>query len=687
MTAPLRDDPLLSAVPEVDGYKVLEPCVLYSKIGEGGMGAVYKGRHANLDIDVAVKCLRQLLADRSEDFVERFQREARIAAGIHHQNLVQVYDVSHRSGVHYLVMEYVSGETARDRVSRKGPLAVDEALRITLGAALGLAEAHSKRIVHRDVKPDNILVSREGRVKVSDLGLAKALENEKDAGLTQGVMGTPQYMAPEQWEDSAQVLPAVDVWSLGATLYFLLTAVDPIAPGSMSVMYRRVCVDPFPDVRKVRKDVPSKVVQLLERCVARQVDKRFADCSEVVRELEKLVDREIAPLADDLLEDTRPGPLLVSPPPPATLARVKMRTDGLSAELGGDTLVQPTERTKEASPARSRASRYWIAGASLAVFVALAGYFGTGILRSEMAHAGGSERGDEPIARDEDVLLETRPQAAAIMPAEMRSPNESGASVVVAPEFAPRTGTRAPKGCLPDGDDTLTLTIEGKTELWAKRVRMPESGLVLALVPPGRFVMGSETGAKDARPAREVEIRRPFYIGVHEVSAAQWAQLMGGAPPPAEAALLPARRLSWRQALDFCSRCDGRLPTEAEWEYACRADSTSAFHFGDTATSLVAATLDSRTGLRPCGSFEPNAWGLHDMHGNVMEWCQDVYSPTAYYDAVSVDPLVTGPGDQRVMRGGSYNSGNAFCTSWARHAAGELQRTDSTGLRIVRDLD
>jgi serine/threonine-protein kinase len=122
---------------------------------------------------------------------------------VHHQNLVQVYDISEKNGVHYLVMEYVRGETARERVSRKKRLKESEALKILLGAASGLAEAHGQRIVHRDIKPDNILISYDGKVKVSDLGLAKALEVDAGPSLTMGVMGTPQYMAPEQWEDSA----------------------------------------------------------------------------------------------------------------------------------------------------------------------------------------------------------------------------------------------------------------------------------------------------------------------------------------------------------------------------------------------------------------------------------------------------------------------------------------------------
>jgi len=336
----LSDDPLLQDVPEVEGYKVLSPCVLYSKVGQGGMGAVYRGKHLNLEIDVAVKCLKRALATESVDFVQRFQREARLAASIHHQNLVQVYDVSQQKGVHYLVMEFVCGETARDRVARKGALSANEALRILFGAALGLEEAHRNRIVHRDVKPDNILISQDGRVKVSDLGLAKAFETESGPALTQGVMGTPQYIAPEQWDDAAHVGAQADVWALGATLYFLLTGTDAIPPGSMNQVCRRICIDPFPDVRAKSPGVPAAIVRILDRCVARRLEDRYPDCRELVRDLEVLLAMDRTSLAFAESEQTR-ARAMVSPPPPESLVKIRVAIDTGFAQR-----MQTGERTE-----------------------------------------------------------------------------------------------------------------------------------------------------------------------------------------------------------------------------------------------------------------------------------------------------------------------------------------------------
>lgn len=370
MEQDLNTDPLLRTVPEIEGYKVLSPCVLYARIGQGGMGTVYRGRHLNLDVEVAVKCLKSGLAAENPDLVVRFQREARIAASVHHQNLVQVYDVSHQSGVHYLVMEFVRGETARDRVRRKGPLAEAEAGRILLGAARGLAEAHAQRIVHRDVKPDNILISHDGKVKVSDLGLAKALEGEELTTLTHGVMGTPQYMAPEQWADSSKVGPAADVWALGATLYFLLTGEDAVRATNMHECYKRICVDAFPDVRLKHKGLSETLVSILERCVDRDPAVRYRDCRELANDLKQVLLTDTTRLDDPREAGRTVVEPLVSPPPPPTMARIRMAFESQLATLqltdqGGERafeqpvgpLVSPTTPApRTATPWPDRAS-------------------------------------------------------------------------------------------------------------------------------------------------------------------------------------------------------------------------------------------------------------------------------------------------------------------------------------------
>ena len=192
----------MGSIPVYEDFKVLGGVALYQKLGQGGMGAVYKGRHIRLDIDVALKVMvppAGMSPDISQAFVQRFLREARTAARIQHSNLVRVSDVNAESGIYFLVMDFIDGESGADRLKRRGELPEPEAVEIALGAAQGLAAAHRKGIVHRDVKPDNIMIDKEGQVRVADLGLAKAYVDESEddlsAGLTitQQAMGTPPF--------------------------------------------------------------------------------------------------------------------------------------------------------------------------------------------------------------------------------------------------------------------------------------------------------------------------------------------------------------------------------------------------------------------------------------------------------------------------------------------------------------
>ena len=197
--SPLSTDPLLRDVPEVGGKKFLPPALLESRLGHGGWGAVYRGLHLDLRRDVAVKVLKSDV--QGDENLLRFQREARIAIELTHKNVVRVHDLRHEYGLSYIVMEYVEGRSAQALVDQRGPLPEREAAKIALYVTRGLATAHKHRevIVHRDIKPGNILISDQGEVKLADLGLAKAIERAGEATfLTMGVIGTPAYMPPEQ---------------------------------------------------------------------------------------------------------------------------------------------------------------------------------------------------------------------------------------------------------------------------------------------------------------------------------------------------------------------------------------------------------------------------------------------------------------------------------------------------------
>lgn len=317
-----RNDPLLDSLPESEGYKVLDGrFVLYDVLGKGGMGVVYRGEHLGLGIDVAVKCLDPALARHDPQFVVRFEKEARAAARIDDPNVVRVHDVSQDAGLHYIVMQYVAGENGRQRVERKGPLAVEEAITIAMGTARGLAAAHSAGLVHRDVKPDNVLVSADGEVKLADLGLSK-MEGDQSMTYTGAAMGTPRYMPAEQYKDAKNVGSRADVYSLGATLYFLLVGSDAIDGKTPPEVMMQVCSGDFPRVMAKRPGIPPEVDELVARWTSLDPADRPANGAEMVEQLAAL-DVAVENLCEDQENMTLLGVSQVSPPPMQTLLRIQ----------------------------------------------------------------------------------------------------------------------------------------------------------------------------------------------------------------------------------------------------------------------------------------------------------------------------------------------------------------------------
>jgi serine/threonine protein kinase/formylglycine-generating enzyme required for sulfatase activity len=300
----LEEDPLIGM--ELGG------CILKTKLGQGGMGAVYKARHVGLDIDVAVKVVPQYLVRRSPQFVERFQREARAAARLDHPNIVKVHNVGQEKGYHFMVMEYVEGESLRQRLDREGRLDIETALSILQQILQALISAHGKGIVHRDIKPDNILLKEipreEGALishdsqldfgkprdtllvaKLADLGLAKVTDTESQGFTLSGFMlGTVDYMAPEQAEDAKNVDQRVDIYSLGCTLYAMLTGKKPF-PGTsvMQVMLKHVS-EPFPDIRQEQPDLPAELGQMLLKMAAKKPKDRYQSAADVMDALGSL---------------------------------------------------------------------------------------------------------------------------------------------------------------------------------------------------------------------------------------------------------------------------------------------------------------------------------------------------------------------------------------------------------------
>jgi len=255
------------------------------------MGRVYRGRHGTLDVPVAVKCLHLAHGASSPRLaLDRFKREAKLAAMVSHDNLIRVYDSGEDRGIHYIVMELVEGETARQRVDRKGRLDLFEALAITHGILKGLRAAHEKNLIHRDIKPGNVLISRQAKIKVADLGLAKSLENSAlDLTVKGSKLGTPRYAAPEQWQDASEVTPATDIYSVGAVLYFFLTGVDGIQGDTPLEVIANTCRKGFPRLSETHRGFPAELDRFIAKCTALHPEDRFANASEALKVFEPVV--------------------------------------------------------------------------------------------------------------------------------------------------------------------------------------------------------------------------------------------------------------------------------------------------------------------------------------------------------------------------------------------------------------
>ncbi|MCA9010441.1 MAG: protein kinase, partial [Planctomycetaceae bacterium] len=281
-------------------YRVLEP------LGRGGMGVVYKAQHRMMDRIVALKVIDSRLIENPL-MIDRFRNEVKAAALLTHSNIVRAYDAEQAGSLHFLVMEYVDGISLAELIQRKGPLPPDQALGVVRKVAQGLQHAYQHGMVHRDIKPQNIMVTRTGKVRILDFGLARfAREREHSAAaadadpdtllqrtaesltLAGSILGTPDYIAPEQVMDAHQADTRADIYSLGCTCYFLLTGRPPFPEGTtmQKLMAHR---DRTPtSVTELRADVSPPIASLIERMMARHPASRFQTPLEVVTAIHDL---------------------------------------------------------------------------------------------------------------------------------------------------------------------------------------------------------------------------------------------------------------------------------------------------------------------------------------------------------------------------------------------------------------
>jgi len=305
-----------------DRYEILE------KIGTGGMSDVYKAKCHKLNRFVAVKVLKQEFSE-NENFVSKFKTEAQAAAGMMHPNIVNVYDVGDEEGIYYIVMELVEGITLKNYIEKKARLSIKEAVSIAIQVSMGIEAAHNNHIIHRDIKPQNIMISKDGKVKVTDFGIAKAVTSNT---ITSNVMGSVHYSSPEQARGGYSDEKS-DIYSLGITMFEMLTGRVPFNGETTVAIAIKHIQEPIPSPREFVPEIPISVEQIVYKCTQKSPDRRYQSMAELIVDLKKSLMRPNDDFVKMAVVDEEASTKLLSDNDIKQIKRQTRTHDSMAAEI------------------------------------------------------------------------------------------------------------------------------------------------------------------------------------------------------------------------------------------------------------------------------------------------------------------------------------------------------------------
>ena len=633
-------------------YHILE------QLGEGGMATVYKAFDTRLEADVAVKVIRteKFTPEVLARALKRFEREAKALARLTHPNIVKVSDYGEFDGSPYLVMPYLPGGNLKQLLKERGRIPWQEAAKLLLPIAEALDYAHDQNVIHRDVKPSNILLTERGQPMLTDFGVAKVLEEEATIDLTGTAMavGTPEYMAPEQ-ASAKTADQRADIYALGIVFYEMLTGRRPFEADTPLGVIIKQASEPLPRPRQFVPDLPERTEQILIKALAKKPENRYQHMGDLAAALEGLT---------AVSEKPRPEPAPSKQEIPA----------------------RAVERDVIPPHPPARAMLKWLPIVGLVLLLGLGLALGSGLLnmgRKGLGPLGG-------LATDTATATPTRTPTPTYTP----TPTPGIGS----------TWTRPADGMVmvyvPEGEFTMGSNNGDSDEQPVHTVYLDAYWIDQTEVTNAMFTLFVErTGYQT-----DAEGIGSSYVfdgtNWNDVSGADWQHPQGPSSGLAGLNDHPVVHVSWNDAEAYCGWAGVRLPSEAEWEKAARGIDGRTYPWGNQ--SLAGNLLnfadinlnvdwadrnvdDGYQFTAPVGSYPAGAspYGALDMAGNVWEWVEDWYGETYYSQSPESNPTGPASGQYRVLRGGSWVSYGVDLRSAYRYWGGPDLRNYVIGFRCV----